>query len=405
MKIIRFFLTLILGIVIGAVAMLILTGFFLSSLNENTISFETDSPWFSECWGDDEYEFVFMFGTLDCDDLNLNSFSEETLDGETFVNPNNENNKTIIETTTGGGSSGGGGSSSPPVAGLTVGVFGDSETTGSVGGVSKSMVHVFADKIGAVAVNKGRDGSCLTKTCHGKPSFISEYESRMTEKVIYYAPHMNDIVNGFVPEDYAEHLETIIRHALNNSELLTGSNQPSTHPDYETNDTFFARMKTRELAVLYEIPYLEWAYFHNWNTSYLYDEIHMNQEGHSFWGEKVHGLYEENISYHENNWSYYATCNYIANLLNRSIVMPEANCFLNTSADWLVIEDITPTSFHIARADKPFQYNITGLEDGYYKINIPNETSMITQTINGTLSFEFEEENLTVNYEGLCNGS
>ena len=61
----------IIGFILGCFAMIILMAFTLSSFNEETITFQTDSEWFSECRGDNYGDFVLIWGTMDCEDIGL----------------------------------------------------------------------------------------------------------------------------------------------------------------------------------------------------------------------------------------------------------------------------------------------------------------------------------------------
>lgn len=62
------------GLIVGMVISLFFLTLALDSINENTITFQTDSPWFNDCKGKEYGEFIFTFGTLDCEDLGLENF-------------------------------------------------------------------------------------------------------------------------------------------------------------------------------------------------------------------------------------------------------------------------------------------------------------------------------------------
>jgi len=72
----------IISFIIGFLLCVLLISFFLAQLNENTITFQTDSPWFSDCKGENSPDFVFIFGTLDCEDLGLEEFVNNKTKGE-----------------------------------------------------------------------------------------------------------------------------------------------------------------------------------------------------------------------------------------------------------------------------------------------------------------------------------
>ena len=64
-------LLIIIGFILGCFAMIIFIAFTLSSFNENTVTFQTDSEWFSECVGPDYGDFILIFGTMNCEDIGL----------------------------------------------------------------------------------------------------------------------------------------------------------------------------------------------------------------------------------------------------------------------------------------------------------------------------------------------
>jgi len=61
----------LLGFMLGSFAMMMLMGFTLSKFNEDTVTFQTDSEWFSECIGHEYGDFVLIWGTMDCEDMGL----------------------------------------------------------------------------------------------------------------------------------------------------------------------------------------------------------------------------------------------------------------------------------------------------------------------------------------------
>ena len=65
----------ILSFLMGIALSIFLLGAYLSQLNENTITFQTDSPWFNDCKGTDYGDFIFIFGTMDCEDIGLEQYA------------------------------------------------------------------------------------------------------------------------------------------------------------------------------------------------------------------------------------------------------------------------------------------------------------------------------------------
>jgi len=252
--------------------------------------------------------------------------------------------------------------------------------------------------------NQGVNAGCLTDynsaQCNlASPDLITAYRDLLIAHnplFAYLSPNVNDVKVPVPISKYRGDLDIIlddVKANLTNTTFFVGTLQPGTDSQYDNANSYAYNIQVRESAILHEIPLLEWAYISNTNSSYYYDNIHLNLVGQTAWGVAVTNFINNNITnpYTPDNWDFYYQCNDAVTLLNRTIQMATSDCARTESKDWVVIQNIMNGSFYVLRADEPISYKINWELNptSYYNITFSNGTESTYPTD--------EDGNLTIN--------
>lgn len=253
--------------------------------------------------------------------------------------------------------------------------FGDSNTEGT--GVSDDETWCYnmfkylndTGSYGIVEDNAGRGGSCLADYagCANPGKLIEEYPGLVANNSHYlvYQAQMNDNFHfdGTYPR-YGNNLSTALayfREYMDNTTFVFGTQLCL--PDGGNTAVEMANFnrELRQQAIIYEYPFIEITYLENCSAHYQGDNLHLSVAGHQWFNRTMMAALLNPSDYimTRDLFSVYHWTSQPITILNYTFKMPTANNSKSSTADWLVILNITPTQFYVRRADKPFHVNIT----------------------------------------------
>lgn len=245
---------------------------------------------------------------------------------------------------------------------------GDSITDGTGYSNFCSQLSIYT---GLTEIEKGISGGCLTAegTCSTKSPLINRYQTDIiNENGKYVILHsiINDNGNNVNLNTYNSNYDTILNQIQTQTPtstiILTG--MPNSNYAVGLYQERFAQMNaiTRDLAIKYEIPYLELHYIENHDiTSYTTDGTHYNQAGHNLVTEEIKKIIQNPNNYimTSNNWNFYYECNIPLEVNEMTINSPSNNCISSgNTQEWIILKDITSNSFNLQRADNEFYLSV-----------------------------------------------
>jgi len=263
--------------------------------------------------------------------------------------------------------------------------------------------------------NMGIQGTCVTNDtlCSTyTPSLIDRYVTDLVAynpRIAYIVPNINDELLGVTYTKYGDQFEEVLRNVKSlatNSTIVTSTlvtNAAGTYADGTQLTSARMNAEIREASIKNEIPMVELNYALNHNVSLRHDNVHLNIAGNLAVEDAVIDMLVNPNNYvmTKDNFNIYHDCNNEISMFNYSLYGSSMNCAEDTTAEWLVVKNITNSSFTIERADTSFVMSIDNFltPETLYSFNMSNGTTdLYYSNINGSIQdINFYSTSTTIN--------
>lgn len=273
--------------------------------------------------------------------------------------------------------------------------------------VLPTYLSTLANFTSITGINKGVGGSCLSNypPCNIESPMIDRTYSDIianNPRFIVLQGGINDAKENAVYVNYpiplsifkaqAESMVNNILTNATNSTLIMESLQTTNYTLLNTGQDHNANSNAmREIAIKYNQPFVEIGYIFDHNGSLTYDTVHPNALGAGLYNSSLADVIinPNNYRMNVNNWNFYTECNNATTVLNVTIYSNSMNCDFSPNADWIVVKNITGSSFNIVRADKDFNLTMTNrfIPSTNYMFTLSNGSSYTyMSSSNGTIS-------------------